>query len=409
MTRWPVLLVALAVLAGPAWAQAPRAVGAPRAEAPSPRAATEAVADAGDELLDDAGFLMASPGRELVLPEDHGSHPRTRTEWWYLTGALTAEDGERFGFQATWFRRALTKDVADGRSPLAVRDVILFHGALTDVAGGRQLVTELASRAYSPWAHAREGVMDVALFEHRLSDESGEGRRARAEFGAGEARLLLDLELASHAPLLHGREPGLSIKGVEPGQASWYYSLPRIGVSGVLERPGRPPTPVTGQAWFDHEFGSSQLGPEQTGWDWFSVALDDGTDLMLYVLRRADGTADVTSAGTLRRPDGTVAHLDRDAFAVAPVGAWTSPRTGATYPSGWRLAVPSERLVVDVSPVLADQELSTPTTTGVTYWEGLCAFEGERSGAPVAGEGYVELVGYAAPITDRFARRDPGP
>jgi predicted secreted hydrolase len=352
--------------------------------------------------LDADGFLRAGPGYEWSFPRDHGSHPATRTEWWYLTGPLTAEDGREFGFQATWFRRALVPQAAAGRSPLAVRDVMLFHGALTDITAGRLLFSEDTCRAYPPWARAAEDGLDVALLGNTWSAPGGDLSRSRLVFGAGGARLALELDLASTPPLFHGAEPGLSVKGAGPGQASHYVSFPRVPVRGTLTLPEGEVLAVTGRAWFDHEFGSSQLAEDQAGWDWFSTALDDGSDLMLYQMRRRDGSADDTSAGTLRRPDGTVVHLAADDFVIEPTGEWTSTETGATYPSAWVLRVPGEDLELTVTPVMRAQELSTPGSTGVVYWEGLCSFDGTRGGEPVSGEGYVELVGYDERFTERL-------
>jgi putative ABC transport system permease protein len=322
--------------------------------------------------FDENGFLRAGPERPIVLPADHGSHPATRTEWWYLTGALTGEDGEA------------------------------FHGALTDVEAGRLTSTERACRAYDPWARAAEDDLDVELLGNRLWALDDDARRARLVFGAGEARLDLELDLDATTPLLHGELPGYSVKGSGPGQASWYYSLPRIGVRGTVTRPDGTTIAVTGSSWFDHEFGSSILAPEQQGWDWFSVALDDGSELMVFDIRLDDGGRDVTSSGTLRRPDGSTRHLAREDFALRATGEWTSSASGVRYPSGWVLSVPSEDLELQVEPAVRDQEMRTPESTSVTYWEGLCRFVGRRGDAAVAGSGYVELVGYAGSIAARF-------
>ena len=360
------------------------------------------------DLRDPEGFLRASPGRDVVLPRDHVSHPETRTEWWYLTGPLEGPDGEQFGFQATWFRRALVREQPAGRSPLAVRDVLLFHGVVIDVATGESSFHEQASRAYGPWAHASTERLDVAVFGDRLVDPVGDGRAAELVMDTGDARLELELELEAATPLFHGALPGLSIKGLEEGQASWYYTLPDIPVRGWLTRPGQERIQVTGRAWMDHEYGSSQLGPAQEGWDWFSTELDDGTHLMLYEMRLEGGDKDVTSSGTVRAPEATALHLTADDFSIEPTGSWTSDRSGIRYPSGWTLTVPSEELVLDVQPVVPDQELATPGTTSVTYWEGLCRFRGTRAGVAVEGEGYVELVGYGDPIADRFLAGQEG-
>jgi predicted secreted hydrolase len=412
-------------------------------------------------VLDEQGFVRATSGRALKLPADHASHPETRTEWWYLTGELHAAGGNGpdragdprgadvahapsspaapsdaggadFGFQATWFRRALIAELPADRSPLATRDVMLYHGALTDVAAGALSFHEQSCRAYPPWAHAAVGALDVALFDSTLRalDEAtsphvgepasaaapridpsvsadvaaaGPSGRTHLHCHVGDGELDAELELSACAPLLHGEEPGLSRKGDQPGQASWYYSLPRVPLHGTLHRPGRADLAVEGRAWFDHEFGSSQLAQTQVGWDWFSVALDDGSDLMLYRMRRDDGSADTTSSGTFRgAAAGAGTYLPRDAFSLAATGTWTSPRTGARYPAGWTIEVPAQGLVLRVTPAVADQELVTPGSTGVTYWEGLCRFSGTRAGRPVSGEGYVELVGYAARFTERL-------
>jgi predicted secreted hydrolase len=349
--------------------------------------------------LDPEGFLRATTGRPVVLPGDHAAHPETRTEWWYFTGPLTDGAGGRYGFQATWFRRSLTARPAERASPLGARDVVMFHGALTDLSTGRLLFSEDASRAFGPWAGASSEALEVYVYDDALR---GDGERARLVFDAGEAHLELDLALDQSVVLRHGVEPGLSLKGSEPGQASWYYTLPDIPVSGTLRVGDGATLAVDGRAWMDHEFGSSQLGAEQVGWDWFSVVLDDGTVLMAYGLRGVDGRPTPTSSGTVLVPGEPARHLRRDQFTIAPTSSWTSPHTKITYPSGWELRVPGIDLSLVVTPAFTDQELSTGST-GVVYWEGLCRFEGDRAGDAVSGEGYVELVGYGESIADRFA------
>jgi len=370
------------------------------------QAVAQQVADAGSaaELRDADGFLQAGPGRELRLPADHASHPQTRTEWWYFTGPLTDAEGRRYGFQATWFRRALKLEAAPRESALGVRDVLIFHGALTDLSAGELLHAEASTRAAEPWGRAATDGLDVSVYENSLRSDDDAGT-AQMAFRAGSAWLQLDLDLAASPVLLHGALPGLSIKGHESGQASWYYTLPAIGVTGTLLRDDGESVTVTGRAWMDHEFGSSQLSGEQVGWDWFSVALDDGSALMAYRLRLADGSPDTTSSGTLALPGQPARHLTRDQVDVTVTDTWTSPTNGATYPAAWTLAIPSADLELRVTPLLADQELDA-ASTGTTYWEGLCRFEGTRAGQPIIGEGYVELVGYVAPISDRFASTD---
>ncbi|MFT7463683.1 MAG: putative secreted hydrolase [Pseudohongiellaceae bacterium] len=397
------LAAALSLTSGSAHGQQPAESQPPTAVADE---ASQLKPDNSPEpLVDNNGFVLASSGRPLQLPADHRSHAETGVEWWYLTGPLTGPDGEQFGFQATWFRRGMVADVPDGRSPLATRDVILFHGALTDVNAGTLTFAESASRAYPPWAKASTEKLEVHLFDQQLVDKAGQGLKASLSINLGETQLLLDLDLQSSATLLHGEEPGLSVKGHEPGQASWYYSLPTVSAQGQLLRSGQPPLPVTGRAWLDHEFGSGPLASDQVGWDWFATVLDDGTEFMVYQLRRDDGSPATTSALSLRQPGGQLLHIGQSGFRITPLSHWTSPASNATYPSSWLLEVFDPPLTLRVSPEVADQELIT-TSTGVTYWEGLCRFEGLHNERPVQGLGYVELVGYAGSVADRFHTQD---
>jgi len=345
---------------------------------------------AAPALARDEGFARADRPRAFSFPADHGSHPEFQTEWWYVTGSLETPSGNPLGFQATWFRTALVADPPPRASRLAARDLVLFHGALTDVEAGRFHFEEQSSRAAAGWAGAATGDLSVRLLDHSLERED-DGWRLRCRVEDARLDLLL---VPTRAPLLHGRQPGLSLKGDEPGQASYYYSQTRLRATGTLRRGDGSSAPVRGEAWFDHEFGSSQLDGGLVGWDWFSVALSDGTDLMLYRLRDAEGGAGSQSSGTLRQGE-TVVHLPRDAVTIDVLDTWTSPRSGATYPAAWRVRVPSRRIDLRVRPVLADQELATTASTGVHYFEGLCTYEGRAGDIAVTGRGYVELVGYA--------------
>ena len=196
-------------------------------------------------------------------------------------------------------------------------------------------------------------------------------------------------------PLLHGRSAGLSEKGPATGQASYYYSQTRLQTEGTIRRADGTSSKVRGTSWFDHEFGSQQMAADQVGWDWFSVPLDDGTDLMLYVIRKRDGSIEPKSSGTLRLADGRRIHLKKGDFEVDVRRRWKSEKSGGEYPSEWQIRVPGHGVDLRVRPLLADQELRTRATTGVNYWEGLCEFEGKSGTRSVRGHGYVELVGYA--------------
>jgi len=340
------------------------------------------------------GFARAEAPRELSFPADHGSHPEFSTEWWYLTGSLTTPDGDLFGFQATWFRSALLPEREQRASSLAVRDVILFHSGLIDVERAAFYSESRASRAASSWAGAQTGGLEVWLLDNRLT---GSSARWSARFGVEGWELELELS-PTREPLLHGDLPGLSRKGPERGQASYYYSQPRLEVRGSLRRgPDDQPVEVGGRAWFDHEFFSRQLAPSQVGWDWFSVALDDGTDLMLFELRQRDGRRAATSAGTLRLADGTRRHLAASDFEIEVTSTWTSPAAlprDDDYPAGWKIVIPSAGIRLEVEPMAKDQEHRADAPGAMAYWEGLTRFRGSRGGRPVEGLGYVELVGY---------------
>jgi len=213
----------------------------------------------------------------------------------------------------------------------------------------------------------------------------------------------VEITLTPRKPVvLHG-EGGLSRKGPRPGQASYYASLTDLATTGRLRSGSEGKSVVVqGTSWFDHEFGSNQLAPEQEGWDWFSLHLSDGRDLMLYLLRRTDGTVEPASSGTLVEPDGSARHLRLEEFVVHPLDHWTSPRTGARYPSRWRVEIPEAAIDFEATPLLPDQELVTGGSTGVTYWEGAVVGAGTSGREVVTCQGYVELTGYAGSLGGLF-------
>jgi len=346
----------------------------------------------GEEPAPDE-FARALKPYAFSFPKDFGAHPRFRTEWWYVTGELETENKDVIGYQATWFRTALQPQPLAREASLAARDLFFFHSALSDVARQKFSFEHKASRGASTWAGADEGRLRV-FFMNRTLERVGENEwRLLATIDGRKLELTLTPE---RAPLLHGEKPGLSPKGPEPGQASHYVSLSRLRSEGTLERaPGEAPIKVHGRTWFDQEFGSGQLAAGTAGWDWFSVALDDGSDLMLYRLRKEDAQTLGESSGTYVSPEGARTHLPKDAFQIEVLDTWTSPHTNAKYPASWKISAPGKELDLEVRPLLPDQELLTTGTTGVNYWEGLCEFTGKIKGRAVHGRGYVELVGYA--------------
>ena len=335
-----------------------------------------------------AGFARVVAARPFAFPADHGPHPEYRTEWWYYTGNLETAEGRHFGVQLTFFRIALAPRPVPRASAWGTTQLYMGHLAVTDVAAGRFRALERLSRGALGLAGAQTNPFRVWLEDWAVE---GQGPAALPmRLVAAESGLAIDLTLESgKAPVLHGRQ-GLSQKGPEPGNASYYYSLPRMPARGTI-RVGGETWAVRGLAWMDREWGTSALGRDQVGWDWFALQLGDGRELMLYRLRRRDGSLDPQSAGTLIGADGSTQALGAEAVRVDVLDEWRSPRDGARYPARWRLRVPAEALDLEVTPYLADQELDVT----VRYWEGAVRVEGRAGGSAVSGQGYVELTGYA--------------
>ena len=335
----------------------------------------------------------------VQLPRDDAPHRRL-TEWWYYTGHLEDEDGGRWGFEYVVFRAerggfpvawashlALT-DEAGGRFTYAERSDI---GPGVDRAGGQPGVFDFALTGRDP---TRPGTSGGSPWE--MAGNAGADRLLAAATAAetrGDRRAIgLDLLLReSRPPVLHDRDGWIDFG---PAGSSYYYSRTRMEATGSIAVDGRRLS-VTGLAWFDHQWGDF-IAVGGGGWDWFAINLDDGTDLTISLVRDRDGGYPLVY-GTLVEADGSVRHLERDAFDVEVTERWTSPTTGADYPAGWRITVPGEDLVIGLRPTVADQELDTRATTGVVYWEGSQVVEARRDGQALGGEAYVELTGYGPP------------
>ncbi|MFN2387115.1 MAG: lipocalin family protein [Thermoanaerobaculia bacterium] len=318
------------------------------------------------------GLLLAAAAIEF--PRDHGAHPEAAVEWWYYTGHLRERAGREHGFQLTFFR---------------VREIHLAHFAWTDAAGKKFLYEEKMHLALPGIASAAEGRLEVSNEDWSAVEAGGE-IRLRASGPAGRLELRLR---PVKKPILHG-EAGLSRKGAGRDEYSRYVSITRLEARGTLSD-GKSARDLSGTVWFDHEWGPGVLPAEAAGWDWFALQLDDGSELMLYRMRRADGGATPFSSGTFVPRDGAAVPIAWKDVRLESTGTWRSPRSGARYPSGWKITVVPLDLTATVDPVLADQELLTPESTGVTYWEGACRVRGTRAGRPLAGRAYVELTGYA--------------
>jgi predicted secreted hydrolase len=352
-------------------------------------------------------FRPALPGYTFSFPRDHGSHPEFQTEWWYFTGHLKSREGRRFGYQATWFRTAIVPDTGERESKWAVRDIIFAHLALTDEKTGEFFYDDRISRTALDMAGATVGdnktlprvwLDDWTL---RFGGDKGERQSLRAVGTHDTTRFALALDLNSTKPPVIQGINGVSQKSAGAGRASHYYSFTRLDTSGTVRINGEEYS-VTGESWFDHEFGSDQLTPEQVGWDWFSLQLEDGRELMFYQLRRQDGSIDPYSSGTLVERDGRSRHLTSTDFRIEPLATWRSPHSGGEYPSRWKVTLPGERIALQIEPTVADQELDTTRSTNVNYWEGSVRVSGAQNGQPLQGQGYVELTGYAGTLQGKF-------
>ncbi len=341
-------------------------------------------------------FARADGPRPLQFPRDHGPHPDFQTEWWYYTGNLTAADGARYGYQLTFFRRALVApdQRAVRSSDWAADQVYMAHFTLTDAGSNRFRYFERLERG----AAGLSGAIGEPLYSVWLDDwfvKQVDANSYHLQAAAGDVRLDLTLKDAK-GPVLQG-DQGYSQKGPDPGNASYYYSQTRLESAGSLSV-GAKSVDLSGLSWMDHEFSTSALAADQVGWDWFALQLDDGSELMVYTIRKAGGSLDTYSRGTFIAPDGSVEPLDLSQFSVEQQGQWRSPHSGADYPAGWTVRVPSEDLELHIRPLIPDQELSV----SFTYWEGAVQIEGRGAGQAVRGSGYVELTGYAGSMQGQF-------
>jgi predicted secreted hydrolase len=352
----------------------------------------------GSEALSETGWRQAIGPWKWAFPRDHGSHPDFRTEWWYFTGNLADLSGKRFGYQLTFFRQGIVFEAKDPGNPWSIRDLFPGHFTLTDVSSGLFWYGERLSRSGPGLAGASEDRMDVRLLNWFATMKNNVIR-----IGARHSAMELFLELTPRKPLVFHGQNGLSQKGPNEGQASYYFSYTDLATQGWIKTPSsQARVQVSGTSWFDHEFGSNQLASNQVGWDWFSLHLSDGQDLMIYFLRRSDGSVEPTSSGTLVSPNGKVLPLKLSEIAVEVLERWKSPKSGGRYPNRWKIRVPSAGIDILLSTLVSGQELVTEGSTGVVYWEGAVEGKGRSEGKEIRCEGYVEMTGYAKALAGLF-------
>ncbi len=331
---------------------------------------------------------QALPERALVFPRDHGAHPDVRTEWWYVTGQATS-GGREFGFQITFFRTRVDGTQAM-QSRFAARQLVFAHAAVTDVQGKRLWHDQRIAREGFDIAQAATGDTQVRLRDWSLARADGADGAYRAQASSGE--FAIDLTFApTQAVLLQGRA-GLSRKGPDARQASYYYSQPQLNTRGRIRLQGRD-FDVTGLAWMDHEWSEEILHPETVGWDWIGMNLLDGSALTAFRLRRKDGSA-LWDGGSFRSPRAALYTFSPGDVQFSPQRRWTSSQTRASYPVEWIVRTPAD--FYTVRALVDNQELDSRASTGAVYWEGLSDLL-DSNGKRV-GRGYLEMTGYAQPL-----------
>jgi predicted secreted hydrolase len=332
-------------------------------------------------------YRVALPGYHYEFPRDHFNHPGFQTEWWYYTGNLHTTGGQRFGFELTFFRQAVDRSAPS--SVWDVHDVWMAHLALSDIDGRRFFHTERLNRTGAGLAGAdlvQRRVWNGNWHAQWIDQKTQELKAVTDDFSV---KLIAKPE---KPPVIHGKN-GVSQKAEGEGRGSHYVSLTRLTTAGSIEVGGAR-YDVEGLSWMDHEFFTHQLAADQAGWDWFSLQLTDGSEIMLYRLRRKDGSTDLHSAGTYVDPQGRTLFLAVNDFTLTPGKTWTSPSTHAKYPVEWSFRIPALGVEAAVATRLPQQELVPSNAVVAPYWEGAVDAIGTRQGGSLTASGYLEMTGY---------------
>ena len=334
------------------------------------------------------GFARVTEARVMSFPQDHGPHFDFQTEWWYYTGNLVADDGRRFGYQLTFFRRGITAGIPETRqSDWATNQIYFAHFALTDTKNNTHNETEIFARGAAGLAGATGEPFRVWI--ENWSAEGINPQASNVKLAADDGKMSLNLELnASKPPVVHG-ENGVSQKTETLGNASYYVSFTRMSTQGTVRINGET-FQVTGNSWFDHEWSTTSLSENAAGWDWFSIQLDDNREFMFFQIRNKDGSIELLSSGTLVEADDSTKYLKRDDVKITPQEFWTSNFSQGKYPNKWRVESTVGNFDLTLTPLIADQEMRV----SFTYWEGAVNVQGTSNGKSVRGQGYVEMTGY---------------
>jgi predicted secreted hydrolase len=354
--------------------------------------------DSGNEIslskamgdVEEENFSKAIDKREFVFPRDHGPHPDFRTEWWYFTGNLTDKENREFGYQFTIFRTALTKEKEIRNSDWSSNQIYMAHFAVTDIENNEFYFEERFSREANKLAGAQINPLKVWLEDWQVIqiDDNIKFDLPTISISAKTGQVQIDFTLnASKSKVLQGEE-GLSQKGKQPGDASYYYSYTRLKTEGTILLSEKE-FEVSGYSWADREWSTSALSDDQVGWDWFALQFNDNSEIMYYQMRKKDGTPDVYSKGIIVNKNGSSRLIKKDQVYLEVTDYWESP-SGVIFPSGWKLDTPDENITLEITPTIQNQLMDV----SINYWEGAVLIEGIKNKEKFSGRGYVELTGY---------------
>jgi predicted secreted hydrolase len=340
--------------------------------------------------LDNSGFSKVLEKRQFNFPEDHGAHSDFRTEWWYFTGNVTTQNEKKFGYQFTIFRTGLSQTKTNRFSDWNSNQIYMAHFALTDISEEKFYFRErfsrdgnlLAGTQINPFKVWQEDWQVIQIGEKKIND------LPELNIVVQSKEVGIDFNLKSLKPIVLQGDQGLSQKGKQPGNASYYYSYTRLQTKGRIIIEGEEYR-VTGHSWMDREWSTSALSEDQQGWDWFALQLEDHTEIMYYQMRKTDGSPDMYSKGVIVEQDGRTQKMTVDHVVLEVLDRWQTP-SGLSYPSGWRLKIPSQNINLEIIPAIKNQFLDV----SVKYWEGSVSVSGIKDGFIVTGRGYVELTGY---------------
>lgn len=335
-------------------------------------------------------FSKAVEKRKFIFPDDHGPHFDFRTEWWYFTGNLTSDDNRKFGYQFTIFRTALSKQKNERNSKWNSNQIYMAHFAVTDIDENKFFFDERFSREGNNLSGAQINPFKVWVEDWQITQTESRTKYELPTISikAKTDKMEINFTLEAIKPFVLQGDEGLSQKGKQPGNASYYYSYTRLKTDGKIILSGQEFS-VRGFSWMDREWSTSALSEDQKGWDWFALQLEDNTEIMYYQMRKKDGTADVFSKGVFVDEKGASQLITKDSVVLKVTDYWLSP-TGEKYPSGWNLQIPSKEINLKITPAVKNQLMDV----AVRYWEGSVKIEGTKNGNRVNGRGYVELTGY---------------